>query len=366
MVVSFTGDSGLTDYTISLCRELSKLADVEFVTAGSLGARKQLLPCRVTMLFRRTRHYPIDIWRFLRHVLAQRPQTLWFQSWLKFPLLEWPMVGLLKRWGMFTVLTVHDLLPHYPRPWSRWVLARYYNAFDRLIVHSEVQLAGLRAMGVQRPCLVVPHGVYDIFNTRQLSRSVARRALPELRADAMVVLFFGHLDERKGVADFLAAARRLRGVPNIQFLLAGQSDGRPEVERALELAKADGCAVVHDQRVAHDDVQNYFAATDLVALPYHEGTTSGVMKLALAFQRPVVCTDVGDFKETLLNWPGIQIDRHRLPASLVEGVLAAQAQLPALMSGTENLSRHMQWDHIAAQCLCFLRTTNAGFGEAGR
>ena len=44
-----------------------------------------------------------------------------------------------------------------------------------------------------------------------------------------------------------------------------------------------------------------------MALPYREGTTSGVLKLALAFGKPVIATTVGDFVEQVPQGGGILV-----------------------------------------------------------
>lgn len=355
-VASFTGDSGLTDYSASLCGQLALHADVELITAESFDEGKYRPGYRVTKVFRRTRHFPIDFWRFVWHVVRTRPDVLLLQSWLKYPTFEMLWIVFFRSLGIEVALTIHDLLPHHPKPWSRSVLRIYYRCFNRLIVHSDQQLKGLRAMGVDRPTLVVPHGVYDIFNTQNLSREQARAALPELRQDAYVVLFFGHLDERKGLVEFLQAAGALLDrAPSVQMVVAGKSDGRPAVDAALQRARDQKSAVIHEGRVAHEDVQKYFAACNLVALPYLEGTTSGVMKLAMAFQRPVVCTDIGDFVESLNHWPGLLISHTNLAESLCDGIVAAQRSND-LEARTLAVSEAFTWPSIAERYAGFLIT----------
>ena len=87
-VVSFTGDSGLTDYSVSLCRELDHLSDVSFITAESYGAERYRVNFPAVKIFRRTRHYPIDIFRFVFYVLKDKPDVVLFESWIKYPLIE--------------------------------------------------------------------------------------------------------------------------------------------------------------------------------------------------------------------------------------------------------------------------------------
>ena len=347
MIVSFTGDTGLTDYSASLCRELAKLSTLELVTAQSFDETKYQADYKITKLFRRTRQFPLDIWKFVAHVIHTKPRAVLFQGWMKSPVLELPLVLLFRALGIRVILTVHDLLPHYPKPWSRLGCAFYYRAFNALVVHSQRQLHGLHALGVRRNTLVVPHGVYDIFNTQHLCQADARHYFPTLASDDFTVLFFGHLDERKGLVDFLAAAELLQTHKNMKFVVAGKPDGRANTAQALAAGKQFPNTVIDDYMIEHQKVQRYFAACDVVALPYREGTTSGVMKLAMAFGKPVICTDVGDFSESVAVWSGLLIERRKLPLCLAEGLLQMQDNFSEFEKRTHSLAKDIQWDAIA-------------------
>jgi glycosyltransferase involved in cell wall biosynthesis len=80
---------------------------------------------------------------------------------------------------------------------------------------------------------------------------------------------------------------------------------KSELQVALEEARASSNCIVHNHDIQFMEVQNYFALADIVILPYQEGTTSGVLKLALAFGKPVVATDVGDLAEAVKEGVGI-------------------------------------------------------------
>jgi glycosyltransferase involved in cell wall biosynthesis len=356
MVVCFSGTSGLTDYSVALCHALAPLVGVELVTARSFDPARY--PGRVDFpvvrLFRRTRQLPLDFWRFVAYVLRRRPQVLLLQSWIKWPSLELPWIALFRSLGIRVALTVHDLLPHDPMPWSARVLRGYYRRFDRLIVHSQRSAQGLAALGVPAMPLVVPHGVYDLFDTRQLSRAAARSGFAALAGDDFVVLFFGHLEQRKGVLELIDAARALEDVAGLKFVFAGKPEARAAVRRALEAARGRPNVIVHDHVIAHDDVQRYFAACDLVALPYREGTTSGVLKLAMAFARPIIASDVGDLAEALESWPGIAVDPARLGDDLAAKLRGARDAGPRLAAGTAVRLDDAQWPRIAQHYAGFL------------
>lgn len=352
-VISFTGDSGLADYAVSLARALATRHEAAVVTASSLPSRFDAMGFSVFRLFRRSRHYPLDIPRFLAHVLRRRPDWIVLQGPLKFAFLDGLWIRLLRYFGQRVAITVHDVLPHYPRPWSRFSYGFYYRSFDRVIAHSDRARSELAELGISRPVLVVPHGIYDVFKLTGVSREQARRKIGGLVDDDFVVLFFGNLEPRKGLMEFLAAARRLAPDRHIKFLIAGAdymtAHGKAFGD-ALAQAGTEPNIVLHASRVPFEEVENFFAASDLVALPYLEGTTSGVLKLALAFERPMVATSVGDFPEQVPAGAGQLIDPGaRLVDELTAAIQHIRDQHPVYAEGVRHAGAQAQWPDIASK-----------------
>lgn len=357
-VVSFTGASGLADYSVSLARALAKSADAVVVTSKSLPQRFDTMGFAVERVFRRSRHYPLDLLKFIVGVVSRRPDWILLQGPLKVPLLDGLAVRFLRLFGIQSSITVHDVLPHYPRPWSTLEYGFYYRSFNRVIVHSDAALSGIRALGIQGDVLVVPHGIYDIFDLTGISLSQARANIGGLDAGDFVVLFFGNLEPRKGFMEFIATAEALQDRKNVKFLIAGSSflngHGRSYV-KCLNAAKKLSNVIVHDHRIAFEDVENYFSASDLVALPYLEGTTSGVLKLALAFGKPVVATNVGDFPEQIPTGAGVVIDNNNaIVDSLCKAIEQIRSNQSAYTDAMCSAGHHARWSEIADQIVAYL------------
>lgn len=310
-IVCFTGNSGLTDYSVSLSRSIAAHFDVVLVTSKALLPRFQNYGFDSHLLFRRSRHYVFDLRRFVRLTLRDRPSCVIFQGPLKVPLVD-GIVSVLFRWyGIQTVLTIHDVLPHYPRWWSWLEFRWFYQRFDRLVVHSTVARDSVIKLGVKRPMLVVPHGIYDLFRVEDVSREQARKRIGNFKDEDFIVLFFGHLEPRKGLLEFIEVVKRMQDINDVKFIIAGANDlqkHEPKFSDALNNIKKLSNVLVRDERIPFEEVQNYFIASNVVALPYHEGSTSGVLKLAVAFGIPVVATKVGDFPSEVPPGAGVFID----------------------------------------------------------
>lgn len=202
------------------------------------------------------------------------------------------------------VTTVHDIDSwDAVRGSSPDRLRRTYQAAARLIVHHEAnraQLAERFEIPIGR-IRVVPHGSYDVFRTHPVDRTAARRLLG-VPHDAPVVLFFGEIRREKnldGLVRALAPVRRR--VPDAMLLIAGKLRHFDPELVTDELDRLGLRDAVDFRPVFVDDahVDAYFAACDVVALPYRDITQSGVVFQAMTAGRPVVATDTGGLGHTV-------------------------------------------------------------------
>jgi len=354
-VVCFTGNSGLTDYSVSLCNKLNNSCELNFITAESFDDVKYNVAFPVTKVFKRTRNYPVDIIKFIFLIKKNKPDVLLFESWIKYPLFEILIVFILRFLGIKVVLTVHDLLPHYPKFWDRIINSIYYRRFDRLITHSNRSVRELRNMGVVSEILNVPHGVYDIFNIDNLSRNQVKDKFPVIKKNDFVVLFFGHIETRKGILEFLKASEKLKEHEDIKFVVAGgNSLQSSDLKCFSEYKKVDN-VLIYDEIIPIEQVQYFFTLCDVVALPYLEGTTSGVVKLAMAFNKPIVATSVGDFAETIVDWSGELIEAEDIVNSLSNAILKIKSQYSSYLLNLNANRRKYEWVDIAEKHLNFLQ-----------
>jgi glycosyltransferase involved in cell wall biosynthesis len=362
-LVCFTGDSGLTDYSVSLARVMAQSRNVRLLTSNRFPPRFLGLGFGVLYPFRRVRHYPVDIFRLFWHFLSAPRGNILFQSWLVSPFVEAFVVRAAKVLGFATFITVHDTLPHHPAPWSKWEMGFFYRSFTGLIAHSDKSMEDLRRLGVKAPIEVIPHGTHDMFCTREVSKDLARTELG-LPAAKYVFLQFGHIDNRKGCFEFLETARRCADLSNVHFVIAGRNDLAGSEQHILDRYRGMPNLTIKEGHVAFDDVQLYFRAADLVAAPYREGTTCGVYRLALAFGLPVVAAEVGDLTEAIARGTAISIGAGDEVVRRFEKFVRDYAVAgDSLVRGSVDLMRReaarLDWRVVAPSYMDFIATVSA-------
>jgi glycosyltransferase involved in cell wall biosynthesis len=189
-----------------------------------------------------------------------------------------------------------------------------------------------RYLGRMDAVVGVSQGILDIYRRSGLLDGVSRvRVVPTVPSLATpapqvveeigrrlglrgrrVVLYVGKLSPGKGVADFLAAARRVApACPDVLFVLAGEGD-----------AGAEAPHVRHLGVLPNQDVLALYPLADVVVAPsVIPDALSRVILEAMAAGRPVVATRVGGTPELVLDGKtGLLVDRGD-PAGLADAVL---------------------------------------------
>ena len=106
-----------------------------------------------------------------------------------------------------------------------------------------------------------------------------------------------------------------------------------------------------DEGYAPDEkVPLYFAAADVVVLPFREVTTSGSAVLALSLGRPIVAPRIGALRD-LPESVGFLYKNGELVAALSEALNAAPEELADRSAAARGYADSLSWDHIAAATL---------------
>jgi glycosyltransferase involved in cell wall biosynthesis len=196
--------------------------------------------------------------------------------------------------GVRAVLRTMHLPPLRDPGISGWVTLRLRDLLlDEIVCVSEQnRRAHVDLLGRDpRKCRLIHHGV-DLgrFRPRPASQEM-RTDLGIAPGDAVVGTVSRLGERRKGVADFLAMAAAVATLrPDVRFLVVGDGELRPELERyAHELGIADQVIFAGER----SDVPGFLASMQVFVMPSHYEAGPYSLLEAMAMGRPVVSTLTG-------------------------------------------------------------------------
>jgi glycosyltransferase involved in cell wall biosynthesis len=293
--------------------------------ARSIGMSAVRLPCSGRLDHATT--------RALRTQLHQRPHTLLHVHGYKgafyalrarraFP--DVPIVSTLHGWVTNTrALWIYRLL-------ELWMLRR----IQRVCIVSESMRQPLQLAGVPAERIALIENGVDTTRFRPDGPVLSRDELG-IPHDAFVFGGVMRLSPEKNPLGLLDAFTRIaRDVPNAWLVLAGDGSQREEFERRLH---ESGLGTRARLLGAHSDPERVYPLFDCFVLPsLTEGLPLALLE-AMACERPIIATEVGQIATVLEDLPAILVPPGNLEvlAAAMRKTLAAHPPMGALRRRVE-------------------------------
>ncbi len=264
---------------------------------------------------------PFTFFRAASAIASRRPDLVVFQWWQPFFAFAYAGVAffLRRKMKIRIVFLCHNVLPHEASRFDRLLIRIGFSAADAFLVQSREDRENLLQLRRNARVALNPMPIFDIFRRGAIT---SERAREQLGLRERVILFFGYIRPYKGLRVLLKAfARSLREVEST-LLIVGEFYENPEPYLSLikELAIEDRILLV-DRYVPNEEVEVYFAACDLVALPYLSATQSAIAQIAFGFEKPVVVTSVGGLPDVVEHGSTGFIVPPRDPEALSEAIV---------------------------------------------
>jgi D-inositol-3-phosphate glycosyltransferase len=232
--------------------------------------------------------------------------------------------------GKKIVLTAHNVNAGRRDGTDSWLnritLQIQYRLTSRLFVHTEKMKRELiEEFHVEADRVtVIPFGVNNAVPVTDLSYAGARQRLG-IRSDERVLLFLGRIVPYKGLEYLVSAFRQLRaGDQRYRLIIAGRIENcegywKSLLEQMQEEIRS-GAVILQDGFVPDGEIEIYCKAADAMVLPYRHIYQSGVLFMAHSFGLPVLASDVGSFREEIVEGRTGFIFRSQDPEDLIRAI----------------------------------------------
>ena len=208
-----------------------------------------------------------------------------------------------RRQGGVVVWTVHNREPHENRfveaeRQLQFALARLADYIHVMCAQTALELPALAQVDPAR-LLVLPHCSYVGWYPDSISQAEARRRLG-IGLDKPVVGLVGGIRPYKGIDRLISALDSpAASAMGIEAIVAGKPAVDPAMPQLRKLIKAHPRVHAYLAFIAHEQLQLYVKAADVIVLPYRKTLNSGALLAALSFGRPVIAPAEGCIAEVL-------------------------------------------------------------------
>jgi len=248
------------------------------------------------------------------------------------------------------IFTIHDIHSHSGEK-TRFNFAEEMNEYIikskyPLIVQNLTDYEYLRKKHskIANKVKFIPFGVLDIY------REFNDLEKEQISSD---LLFFGRISPYKGIEYLIEAIKNLysRGF-KIKTIIAGSGQTYFDTNDFSELN-----IEFLNRYISNSEMAKLINGTKIVICPYTDATQSGVAMTAFAFQKPVIATNVGGFKDVIVNgYNGILVlpkDSKAL-ADSISKLLTDNALLESISKNIaefENENKEFAWSNISKKII---------------
>ena len=272
---------------------------------------------------------------------------------------DFAVIVIARLFGRRVVVTVHDVdsLARSEVRGSRltkWL----YGLADRVIVHNKVSALELERIGLHPDKIaIIAHGHY-LKSVRELPVMQKARHALRIELSAKVILFFGQIKHSKGLDLLIETIPQLaHAIPEIVVVIAGRpwkADFAHYDALIDHLNVRDYChlrtSFIPDQEVA-----GFYAAADLVVLPYRRIYQSGVLLMAMTFGRPAVVSDLPGMSEIVTDSVNGYVfkngSKDELAKVLIRALRDDSGRRQVVTRASDYIRQHHDWNHIGARTL---------------
>lgn len=220
------------------------------------------------------------------------------------------------------IFVCHNVFPHERFPLDRFLTRTVLRKGKAYITHSAMDAEDLKEIVAVPNYETTVLPVHNSFKMKNLTKPQARLAA-NVAEDKKILLFFGFVRDYKGLRHIINAMPEIvKYDSNIRLMIVGEfrSDKEHYLEQIKNLGVGDNIDIV-DGYIPDSGIEKYFAASDLIVLPYESATQSGIVQIAYGFEKPVIATNVGGLPEVIADGKTGYIVEPKNPKALAEAVI---------------------------------------------
>lgn len=254
----------------------------------------------------------------------------------------------------------HNVFPHERFPMDKFLTRKTLDKGSCFIVQSGQDEDDLKSIISNANYVRAVHPTYNAFKMQNMSKEQARNILG-ISEDQKILLFFGFVRKYKGLDYLIQAMPEIKKqLNNCKLLIVGDfGDDKAEYISSINKENVSDVIEIYDGYIPDKEVEKFFAASDVVVLPYVSATQSGIVQIAYGFEKPVIATEVGGLPDVVTDGKTGYLVPAENPKALSDAVIKffEEDNQKDFEAGVKEESYRFSWDRMIEHIedLCDLR-----------
>jgi D-inositol-3-phosphate glycosyltransferase len=230
---------------------------------------------------------------------------------------------------------------------------------DKIVVQNLFSLAKIKEFldpaSIAKLALI-PHGHFTNLPDPSISYSHARQML-EIGASQKTILFFGQIKKVKGLDVLIKALAHCSG--DIKLCIAGKpwKDDFQKYQDLITMLNLEDRIIKKIKYITDEERELLFKASDLIVIPYREIFQSGVLLMAMSYNKLVVASDlpanreiVGDDENGILFKNENEQELGRKIELIFRAIAQDSGKIESILkSARQKLDTDHSWELIASR-----------------
>ena len=192
---------------------------------------------------------------------------------------------------------------------NRISLKYLYRIVDHIFVHT----AKMKRQLVEKfeisenKITVIPFGINNLVPVTNMKREEAKKILG-VDPKEKIILFFGRIAPYKGLELLITAFEKIiKTDKNCRLIIAGQIKEKhldeywKNIQGMISECGMEDFVIQRIEYIPDEEIEVYYKSADVLILPYKHIFQTGVLFISYYFGLPVIATDVGSFREDIME-----------------------------------------------------------------
>ena len=195
----------------------------------------------------------------------------------------------------------HNVIPHEKNIFNNFLFKFYVKPFNKCMFMSSFVRNQLNIFKTNFKSSVKFLPI-DANYKVELNKNDLRNEM-KINIDDKIILFFGLIRKYKGLEVLLKAIKQYsKSNSNFKLIIAGEAyENRNKYLKIINELNIQDKIIWFDEFISNQKIEKLMILSDLLVLPYHFASQSGVLSQAWQYEIPSIVTNVGGLPEYIDN-----------------------------------------------------------------